>query len=76
MSHYISEVGEESKQLIGGFLVSVQWNCYKSLDSLDKPLNWLLYNRYLLKHLKAIIKRYSHLISLSIFLEGKCIWWI
>ena len=57
MTHFVSELGEDCRQMVGAFLVSVQWNCYKSLDSLDRPLNWLLYNRYLLKHLKAIIQK-------------------
>ena len=61
MTHYVSELSKNQKQMIGAFLISVQWNCYKSLDSLEKPLNWLLYNRYLTKHLKAIIQRCEYL---------------
>ncbi|XP_065063657.1 phospholipase ABHD3-like [Rhopilema esculentum] len=60
MTHYVSELNKNQKQMIGAFLISVQWNCYKSLDSLEKPFNWLLYNRYLTKHLKAIIQRNLH----------------
>ena len=59
MSHWLAEVGNTQSQVIGAFIISVPWNCFHSTNSLEKPLNWLLFNRHLTQKLLKMLQRYS-----------------
>jgi len=57
MSHWLAQVGDTQSQMIGAFIISVPWNCFHSTNSLEKPLNWLLFNRHLTQKLLKMLQR-------------------
>ena len=58
MSHWLAQVGDTQSQMIGAFIISVPWNCFHSTNSLEKPLNWLLFNRHLTQKLLKMLQRF------------------
>ncbi|XP_065063658.1 phospholipase ABHD3-like [Rhopilema esculentum] len=60
MSHWLAEVGDTQSQMVGAFIVSVPWNCFHSTTSLERPLNWFLFNRHLTQKLLTMLKRNLH----------------
>eukprot|EP00112_Aurelia_sp_Birch-Aquarium-sp1_P007220 Seg1786.5 transcript_id=Seg1786.5/GoldUCD/mRNA.D3Y31 product="Phospholipase ABHD3" protein_id=Seg1786.5/GoldUCD/D3Y31 len=57
MSHWLAQVGKTQSQMVGAFIVSVPWNSFQSTLSLEKPLNWLLFNRHLTQKLLTMLNR-------------------
>lgn len=43
---------------MAGFTISVPWDAQKSSDSMEEPLNWLLFNRHLTGGLCRAVLRY------------------
>ena len=58
MSHWLAQVGKTQSQMVGAFIVSVPWNSFQSTISLEKPLNWLLFNRHLTQKLLTMLQRW------------------
>ncbi|CAG09160.1 unnamed protein product, partial [Tetraodon nigroviridis] len=44
--NYLGRKGKESG-MVAGLTISVPWDAQKSTDSMEEPLNWLLFNKYL-----------------------------
>lgn len=44
--NYLGRKGKESG-MVAGLTISVPWDAQKSSDSMEEPLNWLLFNKYL-----------------------------
>ena len=56
-SHYMIEAaGQITKNVKAAMVVSVPWDTTSSTASLEKPLNWFLYNRYLTNGLTELVK--------------------
>uniref|UniRef100_A0A3Q3X651 Phospholipase ABHD3 n=1 Tax=Mola mola TaxID=94237 RepID=A0A3Q3X651_MOLML len=54
--NYLARKGTESG-MVAGLTISVPWNAHKSSDSMEEPLNWLLFNKYLTRGLcRAVIR--------------------
>lgn len=45
---------DQSSSLLAAFVVSVPWDLFVSCRSFEKPLTWLLFNRFLTRKLQAI----------------------
>ncbi|GLD59846.1 phospholipase ABHD3-like protein [Lates japonicus] len=43
--------------LVAGFTISVPWDAQKSSDSMEEPLNWLLFNKHLTTNLCRAVAR-------------------
>lgn len=44
--NYLGRKGKESG-MVAGLTISVPWDAQKSSESMEEPLNWLLFNKYL-----------------------------
>ena len=58
--NYLGRKRSESG-LVAGFTVSVPWDAQKSSVSMEEPLNWLLFNKYLTSVLCGLITRSDRL---------------
>ena len=56
-TNYAANVGKPKANIQGALVVSAPWDTFKSTASLEKPVNWLLYNRFLVNSLKSVIKK-------------------
>lgn len=56
--NYLARKRTESG-LVAGFTISVPWDATKSSVSMEEPLNWLLFNKYLTTILCGLITRSS-----------------
>ena len=58
LTNYLSKLGPHNRDvgLIGAMTVSVPWDIFKSTESLEEPLNYLLFNRHLTNLLHGIFK--------------------
>lgn len=57
---YLARKGKESG-LVAGLTISVPWDAQKSSDSMEEPLNWLLFNKYLTRDLCRCMIRSENL---------------
>eukprot|EP00794_Sanderia_malayensis_P012232 gene12232-13493_t len=60
MTHYLAELADGPTQMVGAFIISVPWNCFSSSVSLEKPINWLLFNRHLTQKLLGLVDQNLH----------------
>uniref|UniRef100_A0A8D0L5W7 Phospholipase ABHD3 n=1 Tax=Sphenodon punctatus TaxID=8508 RepID=A0A8D0L5W7_SPHPU len=60
--NYLGKTGRETP-LMAAAIFSAGWNVFESADSLEKPLNWLLFNYYLTTCLKASISRHRQMLD-------------
>lgn len=56
--NYLARKGTESG-MVAGLTISVPWDAVKSSNSMEEPLNWLLFNKYLTNGLCRAVTR-SH----------------
>ncbi|XP_038051331.1 phospholipase ABHD3-like [Patiria miniata] len=54
--NYLAKVGENTP-LVAAMTVSVAWNTFVSTESLEKPVNSILFNRFLAKELTKVLAR-------------------
>ncbi|KAM3860956.1 phospholipase ABHD3-like [Diretmus argenteus] len=54
--NYLARKGSKSK-MVAGIALSTCWNTMKSTISMEQPINWLLFNRYLTSCLCDTIRR-------------------
>lgn len=52
--------------LVAGFTVSVPWDAQKSCDSMEEPLNFLLFNRHLASGLCGAVNRSNNFTDLMV----------
>lgn len=57
---YLARKGKESG-MVAGLTISVPWDAQKSSDSMEEPLNWLLFNKYLTRGLCRCMIRSENL---------------
>lgn len=55
LTNYMAQVGSPKARVVGALVISAPWDSFKSTASLEKPLNWLIYNRHLANSLKNIV---------------------
>lgn len=55
--NYLGQTGRETP-LMAAAIFSAGWNVFESAESLEKPLNWLLFNYYLTTCLQSSINRW------------------
>ena len=48
---------QTAKPVIAAFVSSVGWDISKSMESLEQPVNQLLYNRHCTRRLQKMFKR-------------------
>lgn len=58
--NYLARKGAESG-MVAGLTISVPWDALKSSESMEEPLNWLLFNKYLTSGLCRAVARWSSL---------------
>ena len=58
LTHFLAQIGNSQTQMVGAFVLSVPWNCFSSSNSLEEPLNWLLFNRHLTQKLLKMVRKY------------------
>lgn len=54
--NYLGKAGRDTP-LMAAAIFSAGWNVFESVESLEKPLNWLLFNYYLTTCLQSSISR-------------------
>ncbi|XP_022101459.1 phospholipase ABHD3-like isoform X2 [Acanthaster planci] len=54
--NYLAKVGEDTP-LVAAMTISVAWNTMLSTESLEKPVNFILFNRFLAKELTNVLAR-------------------
>lgn len=54
--NYLARKGAESG-MVAGLTISVPWDALKSSESMEEPLNWLLFNKYLTNGLCRAVSR-------------------
>lgn len=60
--NYLARKRRESG-LVAGITISVPWNALKSSESMEEPLNWLLFNKYLTNGLCRAVTRHRHILE-------------
>uniref|UniRef100_A0A8D3C8Q8 Phospholipase ABHD3 n=1 Tax=Scophthalmus maximus TaxID=52904 RepID=A0A8D3C8Q8_SCOMX len=60
--NYLARKRTESG-LVAGFTISVPWDATKSSVSMEEPLNWLLFNKYLTTILCGLITRHRKVLE-------------
>ncbi|XP_069476990.1 phospholipase ABHD3 [Ambystoma mexicanum] len=60
--HYLSKTGRETP-LKAAAIFSAGWDVLQSAVSLERPLNWLLFNYYLTTCLQASVNRHRHILE-------------
>ncbi|XP_034435948.1 phospholipase ABHD3-like isoform X1 [Hippoglossus hippoglossus] len=66
--NYLGRKRSESG-LVAGFTVSVPWDAQKSSVSMEEPLNWLLFNKYLTSVLCGLITRHRKILEKVVDLD-------
>lgn len=62
LSNYLVKMGKSKPTgLLAAMTVSVPWNTFKSSDSLEEPLNWFMFNRYLTNCLHGLVRNHQHM---------------
>ncbi|XP_078543559.1 phospholipase ABHD3 [Lissotriton helveticus] len=62
LSHYLSKSGRETP-IKAAAVFSAAWDVFQSAESLERPLNWLLFNYYLTTCLKASLNRHRRILE-------------
>ncbi|XP_070603720.1 phospholipase ABHD3 [Erythrolamprus reginae] len=74
--NYLGKTGEKTP-LKAAAVFSAGWNAFESADSLEKPVNWLLFNYYLTSCLKSSITRhrqvFDKLFNMNLVMKAKTI---
>ncbi|XP_024062276.2 phospholipase ABHD3 isoform X1 [Terrapene carolina triunguis] len=74
--NYLGQTGQETP-LMAAAIFSAGWNVFESAESLEKPLNWLLFNYYLTTCLQSSISRHRQtlekLFDLNLVMKAKTI---
>lgn len=60
--NYLAKKRSESG-LVAGFTISVPWDAQKSCDSMEEPLNFLLFNRHLANGLCGAVSRHRNVLE-------------
>ncbi|XP_063079011.1 phospholipase ABHD3-like isoform X2 [Engraulis encrasicolus] len=60
--NYLARMGKEAG-LVGGMVMSVSWNTLESSQSLEQPINWLLFNRHLTRNLCRAIQKHRKILE-------------
>ncbi|CAM4504991.1 phospholipase ABHD3 isoform X1 [Lepidochelys kempii] len=60
--NYLGQTGRETP-LMAAAIFSAGWNVFESAESLEKPLNWLLFNYYLTTCLQSSINRHRQMLE-------------
>ena len=55
-NYMVEASGQITKNIKAAMIVSVPWDTTSSTASLERPLNWFLYNRYLVNALTELVK--------------------
>ena len=55
-NYMVETASQITKNIKAAMIVSVPWDTTSSTASLEKPLNWFLYNRYLANALTELVK--------------------
>lgn len=63
LTNFLCKMGEEGKRdiddvIVGAAVISTPWDLFKSSNSLEQPLNHLLFNRHLTKLLQNVLKEH------------------
>lgn len=70
--NYLARKRAESG-MVAGITISVAFDALKSSESMEEPLNWLLFNKYLTRGLCRRVTRLDRLLFLEISLANKCV---
>ncbi|XP_039378235.1 phospholipase ABHD3 isoform X3 [Mauremys reevesii] len=74
--NYLGQTGRETP-LMAAAIFSAGWNVFESAESLEKPLNWLLFNYYLTTCLQSSISRHRQtlekLFDMNLVMKAKTI---
>uniref|UniRef100_A0A8C8SHM2 Phospholipase ABHD3 n=1 Tax=Pelusios castaneus TaxID=367368 RepID=A0A8C8SHM2_9SAUR len=60
--NYLGQTGRETP-LMAAAIFSAGWNVFESAESLEKPLNWLLFNYYLTTCLQSSVSRHRQMLE-------------
>ncbi|XP_029446969.1 phospholipase ABHD3 isoform X1 [Rhinatrema bivittatum] len=60
--NYLGRIGRETP-LKAAVVFSAGWDAPESADSLEKPINWLIFNYYLTSCLQSSISRHRHILE-------------
>ncbi|NXD64413.1 ABHD3 Phospholipase, partial [Eolophus roseicapillus] len=60
--NYLGKTGRDTP-LMAAAIFSAGWNVFESVESLEKPLNWLLFNYYLTTCLQSSISRHRQMLE-------------
>ncbi|NXB47237.1 ABHD3 Phospholipase, partial [Leucopsar rothschildi] len=60
--NYLGKTGRDTP-LMAAAIFSAGWNVFESVESLEKPLNWLLFNYYLTACLQSSISRHRQMLE-------------
>ena len=55
-NYMVETASQITKNIKAAMIVSVPWDTTSSTASLEKPLNWFLYNRHLANELTKLVK--------------------
>ncbi|XP_066481097.1 phospholipase ABHD3 [Tiliqua scincoides] len=74
--NYLGKTGKETP-LKAAAIFSAGWNVFESADSLEKPVNWLLFNYYLTTCLRSSVTRhrqmFDNLCNMNLVMKAKTI---
>ncbi|XP_044280187.1 phospholipase ABHD3 [Varanus komodoensis] len=74
--NYLGKIGRETP-LKAAAIFSAGWNAFESADSLEKPVNWLLFNYYLTTCLRSSVTRhqkmFDKLVNMNLVMKAKTI---
>lgn len=60
-THYVTSSEASKSNVKAACIVSSPWNSFGTYESINKPVNHILYQRYLLAKLKTIVSNHKHL---------------
>ncbi|KAG7461097.1 hypothetical protein MATL_G00206320 [Megalops atlanticus] len=66
--NYLARKGNEA-ELLAGLTLSVSWDTLESCASLERPINWLLFNRHLTGNLCRAINRHRKMLETVVDVE-------
>lgn len=66
--NYLGKIGSKTP-LMAAATFSVGWNTFACSESLERPLNWLLFNYYLTTCLQSSVKKHRHMFAEQIDMD-------
>ena len=57
LTNYLSTLGKPKANIVAALLVSVPYDSMLTTKSLEQPINWLFYNRFILNRLKELVSK-------------------